>query len=555
MVLHRKKDGVEDWIDRSVEKIGAVPTLNTVLLPAMKEVGDKFGAGELILPFVLQSAEVMKRAVAQLENYLERIEGHTKGKVVIATVFGDVHDIGKSLVNTILTNNGYTVVDLGKQVPVDVIINSAIEENADAIGLSALLVSTSKQMPAAVQELHSKQLEFPVLIGGAAINRDFGRRILYPGGKDSDEVYEPGVFYCKDAFVGLDTMDELVDAERRAALVEKIRAEARELREKPVEVDDAPPTTDSSVRSAARTDVPIPEPPYWGAREIEVDLDDVFPYLDRHVLFKLHWGGRGKKGEDWRRIVEGHDGEEGFAPKLERMWREQDYLNPRARLGFFPAAADGNELVVFDPEDHDREIERLVFPRQPKHDRICLADFYRPIDSGERDVVALQGVTVGPEVTDLMAKLESDGEFAEQLFTHGLGVQAAEGLAEWLHAEARRELAIEPDQGRRYSWGYPACPDQSEHEKVWRLLELGEIGMSLSDGFAVMPEQSTVAIIAHHPQAVYFGMKSGFIPKEKTPDELIAGTERGGELPPEDDPSEGVVEAESTEPRSETVST
>ncbi len=377
-ILHRKKEGVEDWIDRSVEKIGAVPTLNTVLLPAMKEVGDKFGAGELILPFVLQSAEVMKRAVAQLENYLERIEGHSKGKVVIATVFGDVHDIGKSLVNTILTNNGYTVVDLGKQVPVDTIIHSAIEENADAIGLSALLVSTSKQMPACVQELHSKKLEFPVLIGGAAINRDFGRRILYPGGKDSDEIYEPGVFYCKDAFVGLDTMDELIDGERRGALVERIRDEAEALRAKAEVPDDAPPTTDDSVRSGARTDVAIPEPPFWGAREIEIDLDDVFPFLDRHVLFKLHWGGRGKKGEEWRRIVEGHGGEEGFAPKLERMWREQDYLHPRARLGYFPAAADGNELVVFEPEDHAREIERLVFPRQPKHDRICLADFFRP---------------------------------------------------------------------------------------------------------------------------------------------------------------------------------
>jgi 5-methyltetrahydrofolate--homocysteine methyltransferase len=543
-ILHRKKEGVEDWIDRSVEKIGAVPTLNTVLLPAMKEVGDKFGAGELILPFVLQSAEVMKRAVARLENYLERIEGHSKGKVVIATVFGDVHDIGKSLVNTILTNNGYTVVDLGKQVPVDTIIHSAIEEEADAIGLSALLVSTSKQMPACVQELHSKKLEFPVLIGGAAINRDFGRRILYPGGKDSDEVYEPGVFYCKDAFVGLDTMDELVDTERRAALVQKVREEARALREKPAESDDAPPTTDASVRSSARTDVPIPEPPFWGVREIEIDLDDVFPYLDRHVLFKLHWGGRGKKGEEWRRIVEGHGEDEGFAPKLERMWREQDYLNPRARLGYFQAAADGNELVIFDPEDREREIERLVFPRQPRHDRICLTDFFRPLDSGELDVVALQGVTVGPEVTERIERLERAGEFAEQLFTHGLGVQAAEGLAEWLHSEVRRELAIDPDQGRRYSWGYPACPDQSEHAKVWRLLDLERIGMTLSDGFAVMPEQSTVAIVAHHPQAVYFGMKSGFIPKEKTPDELIAGTERGGELPPEDDPGEGVVESE-----------
>src|SRR5215216_2421362 len=525
-ILRRKKDGVEDWIDRSVDKMGAVPTLNKVLLPAMKEVGDKFGAGELILPFVLQSAEVMKRAVAQLENYLEKAEGHTKGKVVIATVFGDVHDIGKSLVNTILTNNGYTEIDLGKQVPVDTIINAAIENEADAIGLSALLVSTSKQMPTCVQELHERGLEFPVLIGGAAINRDFGRRILYPKGKESDEIYEPGVYYCKDAFAGLATVDQLIDSEARDAIVQKFRDEARQLREKPEVVDDAPPTTDDSVRSGARTDAPIPEPPFWGVREIEPDLEDVFPYLDRHVLFKLHWGGRGVKGEEWDRLVS-----EDFEPRLERMWREQDYLLPRARLGYFPCNADGNELIVYDPENPDVELERLVFPRQPKHDRICLTDFFRPVDSGERDVVALQGVTVGPEVTELIQKLEQDGEFAEQLFTHGLGVQAAEGLAEWLHSEVRRSYGIDLDQGRRYSWGYPACPDQSEHEKVWRLLGLEEIGMTLSDGYAVMPEQSTVAIVAHHPQAVYFGMKSGFIPKGKVGDELIAGTERGGAVP------------------------
>ncbi|HWB69402.1 MAG TPA: dihydropteroate synthase, partial [Solirubrobacterales bacterium] len=535
-ILRRKKDGVEDWIDRSVEKIGAVPTLNDVLLPAMKEVGDKFGAGELILPFVLQSAEVMKRAVAQLENYLDRIDGHTKGKVVIATVFGDVHDIGKSLVNTILTNNGYTVIDLGKQVPVDTIIEAAIENEADAIGLSALLVSTSKQMPTCVAELHQRGLGFPVLIGGAAINRDFGRRTLYPKGRESDEVYEAGVFYCKDAFQGLDTMDALVDAEARAALVDRIRAEARELREKPVVVDDSPPTTDDSVRSAARTDAPVPKPPFWGVREVPVNLDEVFPYLDRHVLFKLHWGGKGIKGEAWRELVEGSAEEEGFSHRLERMWREQDYLRPRARLGYFPCNADGNELVVFDPSDPERELERLAFPRQPKHDRICLTDFYRPLGSGERDVVALQGVTVGPQVTELIERLEAEGEFAEQLYVHGLGVQSAEGLAEWLHSRVRHELGIPLDQGRRYSWGYPACPDQSEHEKVWRLLDLEEIGMTLSGGYAVMPEQSTVAIVAHHPQAVYFGMKSGFIPEQTAPDELIAGTERGGELPPESEP-------------------
>src|SRR6201995_4411214 len=410
----------------------------------------------------------MKRAVAPLENYLDRIDGHTKGKVVIATVFGDVHDIGKSLVNTILTNNGYTVIDLGKQVPVDAIIEAAVEHDADAIGLSALLVSTSKQMPAAIAELHERGHGFPVLIGGAAINRDFGRRVLYPKGRESDEIYEPGVFYCKDAFQGLDTMDALVDDDARAALVERIRGEAKTLREKPAVVDDSPPTTDARLRSKAAPDNPIPTAPYLGVRDVEVYFDDIYPYLDRHVLFKLHWGGKGIKGEAWRQLVEGHDGEEGFVPRLESMWAEQDYLHPKARLGYFPCNSDGNQLVVFDPENPDVELERLVFPRQPKHDRICLADFFRPLDSGERDVVALQAVTAGEEVTQLMEKLEKDGGFSEQLFTHGLGVKIAEGTAEWLHSEVRRELDIDPGQGRRSSWGYPAIPEQAEHEKGFK---------------------------------------------------------------------------------------
>jgi 5-methyltetrahydrofolate--homocysteine methyltransferase len=524
-ILRRKKDGVEEWIDASVEKIGAVPTLNDVLLPAMKEVGDKFGAGELILPFVLQSAEVMKRAVARLERYLDRIEGYTKGTVVLATVFGDVHDIGKSLVNTILTNNGYTVVDLGKQVPISTILDAAVEHRATAIGLSALLVSTSKQMPAAVQELHARGLGYPVLIGGAAINRNFGLRILYPHGTDSEDVYDPGVFYCRDAFEGLATMDQLVDADARAALLTKTRDAARRLRERPeVTDDDAPPTTDSSVRCGAAGDNPVPAPPFWGAREVEVPMDEVYRHLDTHVLFKLHWGGRGVKGAAWRELVS-----EDFQPRLERMWREQDYLHPRALVGYFPCNSDGNELVVWDPDaPGERELERLVFPRQPRHDRICLADFYRPLDSGELDVVAIQAVTAGDAVTELMARLEAEGEFAEQLFVHGLGVQTAEGMAEWLHARVRRELGIDPAQGRRYSWGYPACPEQSEHEKVFRLLDAPSIGLRLSGGYAVEPEQSTLAIIAHHPQATYFGMRSGRLPRtdRQAADELIAGSER-----------------------------
>ncbi|HEY1538648.1 MAG TPA: homocysteine S-methyltransferase family protein, partial [Solirubrobacteraceae bacterium] len=444
-ILRRKKEGVEDWIDRSVEKIGAVPTLNEVLLPAMKEVGDKFGAGELILPFVLQSATVMKRAVAQLEKYLDKVEGYTKGTVVLATVFGDVHDIGKSLVNTILTNNGYTVVDLGKQVPISAILEAAQERNATAIGLSALLVSTSKQMPLCIEELFERNLDFPVLIGGAAINRDFGLRALYPKGKAADDIYEPGVFYCKDAFEGLNKMDQLVEPEARAKLVAKVREDALHFR---LHGKDPAPliTDDDSVRSAALTDVPVPTPPFWGAREIDVPLDEIFPHLDTHVLFKLHWGGRGVKGEAWRELIDGD-----FQPRLERMWREQDYLRPRARLGYFPCYSEGNEVVVLDPDDRETVLERLVFPRQPAHSRICLADFYRPRESGELDVVALQAVTVGPRVTEVITALEQEGEFAEQLFTHGLGVQSAEGSAEWLHSRVRADLGIGPTQGRRYS--------------------------------------------------------------------------------------------------------
>ncbi|HEU4973444.1 MAG TPA: dihydropteroate synthase, partial [Baekduia sp.] len=545
-ILRRKKDGVEAQIDAAVEKIGAVPTLNDVLLPAMKEVGDKFGAGELILPFVLQSAEVMKRAVARLENYLDRIEGYTKGTVVVATVFGDVHDIGKSLVNTILTNNGYTVVDLGKQVPVSTILDAAQEHDATAIGLSALLVSTSKQMPLAVQELHTRGLEYPVLIGGAAINRAFGYRALHPNGLDDETLYAPGVFYCKDAFEGLAVMDQLVDDEARGALVERLRGEAVAFREKGEEVEELD-TSDDSVRSAAATDLEVPEPPFWGVREIEVDLDEVYRHLDTHVLFKLHWGGRGVKGEAWQQLLEGTDEEEGFRPRLERMWREQDYLHPRALLGYFPCYSEGNDLVVLDPEDRETVLTRFTCPRQPKGDRVCLVDFFRPKDSDQLDVVALQAVTVGDEVTDLMAKLEADGEFAEQLFVHGLGVQTAEGLAEWLHWRVRRDLGIPESQGRRYSWGYPAVPEQAEHEKVDTLLDLSRIGMRLSGGYAPVPEQSTLALVAHHPQAFYFGMKQGRLKPagETAPDDVIRGSRRDPSLfgadPGDDEVLEGGV--------------
>jgi 5-methyltetrahydrofolate--homocysteine methyltransferase len=550
-ILRRRKEGVEEWIDASVEKIGAVPTLNEVLLPAMKEVGDKFGAGELILPFVLQSAEVMKRAVARLENYLEKLEGYTKGTVVLATVFGDVHDIGKSLVGTILTNNGYTVIDLGKQVPIQTILDAAKEHDATAIGLSALLVSTSKQMPACIQELHTQGLSFPVLIGGAAINRAFGYRALYPGGTASEEVYEPGVFYCKDAFEGLAVMDQLIDDQASAGLLAKLRSTAADFRAKGPEPE-APDLSDDSVRSAARTDVPIPQPPFWGVQEIGVQLEEVYSHLDTHVLFKLHWGGRGVKGEAWRNLLQ-----EDFVPRLQRMWREQDYLHPRALLGFFACYSQGNEIVVLSSEDRETELTRFVCPRQPAGERLCLADFFRPALDGkppaELDVLALQAVTVGPEVTELIGRLEREGEFSEQLFVHGLGVQTAEALAEWLHWRVRGMLGIPASQGRRYSWGYPAVPEQGEHVKVDRLLDLSRIGMRLTSGYAPDPEQSTLALVAHHPQAIYFGTRQGRLPAGSAPDDLIKGSSRdpslfgSAENVPEladKEPAEGVSDSE-----------
>jgi 5-methyltetrahydrofolate--homocysteine methyltransferase len=267
-----------------------------------------------------------------------------------------------------------------------------------------------------------------------------------------------------------------------------------------------------------------------------------------HVLFKLHWGGKGVKGEAWQKLVEGDGEDEGFQPKLERMWAEQKtdkaFIKPRALLGYFPANADGNEIVVFDPEDHDKEIARLVAPRQPKNDRICLADFFRPLDSGERDVVALQAVTVGDEATAFGEKLEAEGEYSERLFVHGLAVQAAEGTAEWLHQKARADLGLATGQGRRYSWGYPAIPEQSEHDKVQDLLNMESIGITLSGGHALTPEQSTAALIAHHPQAEYFGTRQGRISEgDAPPDEVIALTDKSaaantGSALPDSDPDE-----------------
>ena len=502
-ILHRKKDGIEADVDQAVRDSGdAVDVLNNVLLPAMKEVGDKFGAGELILPFVLQSAESMKKAVARLETYLDRVEGSTKGTVVLATVYGDVHDIGKNLVSTILANNGYTVVDLGKQVPINTIIEKAIAVNATAIGLSALLVSTSKQMPLCVKELDHQGLGFPVIIGGAAINRAYAHRSLFV---EDDRVYAPGVFYAKDAFEGLSLMDRLVDPVRRVELVETTVADARRTLDRPGrQAFSVPAESTQTVRSATPIATP-PTPPFWGVREMTgLRLSDIWPHLDLKTLFRLHWGGKGVKEDAWEELQT-----KDFLPRLKRMQRQAEsggWLQPRARFGFFPANADGNDVVIFDPAEQQREIARFTFPRQPARERLCLADYFLSLEAGKRDVVGFQIVTMGEAADAFTAGLQAAGEYTESYFAHGLSVQSAEGLAELVHQRIRAMLGIGPEHGKRYSWGYPACPDLEQHAIVDRLVDLGAIGVKVTDGFQFEPEQSTAAIVISHPDAKYYAL-------------------------------------------------
>ncbi len=509
-VVHRYKDEIESDIDHLVDEGDssiskdqrAVEVLNHVLLPAMKEVGDKFGSGELILPFVLQSAEVMKKAVSHLETYLDRKEGTSKGILVLATVYGDVHDIGKNLVKTILSNNGYKVIDLGKQVPADIIISKAVEAKADAIGLSALLVSTSKQMPLIVNELQRRGLKIPVLIGGAAINRKFGRRILQT---EDGSTYEPGVFYCKDAFEGLSTMDALVVPETRRDLVSKIHQESI------AELEDVTPRAAhaASHSSAVEPAVKIPHPPSWGAHVVkQIPLEIVFQHLAKNELFRLSWGAKNRHGEEWEMLRQEY--EERLA-SMQKSALTEAWLKPQGIYGFWPAQSVNEDLLVYTLESVEsnkpEELVRFSFPRQDGGDGLCLADYFAGRDTGIMDVVGFQVVTVGKDATERFDRLQTEGNYSEAYFTHGLAVQTAEATAEYLHRYVRHELGLPVNQGKRYSWGYPAIPDVSDHAKVFELLPASkELGMSLTAAYQLVPEQSTAAIILHHPQAKYFNI-------------------------------------------------
>ena len=465
----------------------AVETLNEVLLPAMKEVGDKFGAGELILPFVLKSAECMKAAVAELEKYLIKQEGVSKGKLVLCTVYGDVHDIGKNLVKTIFVNNGYTVYDLGKQVPLQKILEKINEVNADAVGLSALLVSTSKQMQYFVEHALENDMKVPVLCGGAAINSNYINRIAKAEG-----IYGSGVFYCKTAFDGLRVMNKLMSPERKQFVGEWHRKLEKWDERQTVAVDQ------SGLPHSGIKPVEPPAPPHVNkpVRIVpsQVKLDEVWKFLNKKSLFVLQWGMRGKGDSD------------PDALKLFNEWKErvikEKLFEPRAVYGYYrchnltPYKGGTGRLAVDLASGKQLTFE---FPRSSKDKHLCLVDFF-----GKDDIIAFQTVTAGNRVTEIIDKWNKSDMYTDAYYLHGLAVETAEAMAEWINAKIRDELKIGKNRGLRYSWGYPSCPDISQHHLVWQILDPAKSGMTLTESGQIVPDQSTAALVVHHPEAEYF---------------------------------------------------
>lgn len=506
-ILNRLKDGIERDVtqaiadrilggkDSSFEKASreekheaAVDVLNNVLLPAMKEVGDKFGAGELILPFVLKSAECMKAAVAELEKYLIRQEGVSKGTLVLCTVYGDVHDIGKNLVKTIFVNNGYTVHDLGKQVPLQRILEKIDEVNADAVGLSALLVSTSKQMQFFVEHARQNGFTVPVLCGGAAINSTYINRIAKDGG-----IYAPGVFYCRTAFEGLKAMNSLMSTER-GRFVEDWRQKLSKWDEK----QPAVAIDQSQIPYSGIKPVKPPSAPRLSEQvRIEpshVDLEKVWKYVNKKSLFVLQWGlkGKGAKEEDPEALFE----------EWKRRVVKEKLFEPRAVYGFYRChnltqGKPGSGKLAVDLQDGKQIV--FEFPRSSKEKHLCLADYF-----GSDDIVAFQSVTAGSRVTETIDSWNKHDRYADAYYLHGLAVETAEAMAEWVNAKIRDELGIGPERGLRYSWGYPSCPDIMQHHLVWEILDPARSGMTLTESGQIVPDQSTAALVVHHPEAEYF---------------------------------------------------
>jgi len=510
-IVNRIKDGIEDDVvgsitnklekkltnnSENIEKKtllrqhlelsheAAVETLNEVLLPAMKEVGDKFGAGELILPFVLKSAECMKSAVSELEKYLVKKQGVSKGKLVLCTVYGDVHDIGKNLVKTIFSNNGYTVYDLGKQIPIQQIVDKIKEVDADAVGLSALLVSTSKQMQYFIENAKELNLNVPTLCGGAAINSDYINRIA-----KGDNVYKAGVFYCKTAFDGLNMMNKLRSPERDKFIQEWNNKINKFNDKRTMEIKSDIDTVISKAKP-----VNPPTPPHIDTTikltPLEINLDEVWKYLNKKSLFVLSWGIRGKTAS--KMISESEE----LFEKWKRKVIDEGLFSPSVVYSYFKCHNQGNKLVVESEKQGEVGFE---FPRSTKPKRLCITDYF-----GKQDIVAFQVVTVGEKTVSKIEELNSNNDYTDAYYLHGLAVETAEALAEWVHNRIRRELNIDKNRGLRYSWGYPSCPDTMQHYLVWKLIDPTSCGMSLTSAGQIIPEYSTAAIVVHHPDAEYF---------------------------------------------------
>ncbi|WP_327358813.1 methionine synthase [Streptomyces sp. NBC_01304] len=510
-IIDGEKKGLEADLDEALTSTPALDIVNNTLLEGMKVVGELFGSGQMQLPFVLQSAEVMKTAVAHLEPHMEKSDAEGKGTIVLATVRGDVHDIGKNLVDIILSNNGYNVVNLGIKQPVSAILEAAEEHRADVIGMSGLLVKSTVIMKENLQELNQRKLaaDFPVILGGAALTRAYVEQDLH-------EIYEGEVRYARDAFEGLRLMDALIAVKRGvpgATLPElkqrRVKATSNAVVEERIE--------EGPARSDVAVDNPIPAPPFWGTRVIKgIQLKEYASWLDEGALFKGQWGlkqARKGDGPTYEELVE-TEGRPHLRGWLDRL-QTDNLLEAAVVHGYFPCVSKGEDLIILNEQGNERT--RFTFPRQRRGRYLCLADFFRPEESGEIDVVGLQVVTMGSKIGEATAELFESNSYRDYLELHGLSVQLAEALAEYWHARVRTELGIAADdpgsmdgmfrteyQGCRYSLGYPACPDLEDRAKIADLLQPERIGVQLSEEFQLHPEQSTDAIVLHHPEATYF---------------------------------------------------
>ncbi|MEZ5692044.1 MAG: vitamin B12 dependent-methionine synthase activation domain-containing protein [Rickettsiales bacterium] len=529
-IIDGDKKGIEDDLDMAMKDHDPLFIINEILLSGMKVVGELFGSGKMLLPFVLQSAETMKMAVAHLEKFMEKVEGQDKGKIVLATVKGDVHDIGKNLVDIILTNNGFKVYNLGIKQPIDNILKTVEEVKPDAVGLSGLLVKSTVIMRENLEDLTTRGIDIPILLGGAALTRAYVE-------EDCVAAYGAGrVAYARDAFDGLDLMNKIADGGFDTHLEEiKKRKHNRPTSSKAKkrwsqnDVDgqkligsELRPVEWEAIklkRQELAKQVEVPEPPFWGARVIEsIPVKALVPYLNEQMVFTFHWGFKkaGKTLDEYWKWVDAE-----VRPILRNLLAEcerENIIQPKAAYGFFKCASQGNSLLLFD-EYGTKQTGQLDLPRQDKDGGICVADFFRDVDSGERDVLAMQVVTAGQKVADVARDWFSGNRYQDYLYLHGLGVEMAEACAEYTHKRIRSELGFGHEdardvkqmlkqgyRGSRYSFGYPACPRLEDQELLLSLLNADKIGVELSEGFQLHPEQSTSAIVVHHPQAKYFNI-------------------------------------------------